>query len=218
MRAADRRVAERSLWRNGFVAAAFVHLLVFFLWWGQPIPESPFAAAGPRDGDNRAAAGGGMQAFNIRIPPPRPIIRPQVPLLTLDPITPVELEEQQQQQIETSSILGDRPGVDGPGLPDGTGRGDGGTAEAGRFRIVPPSPRGIILPPSNRNVRGQRIEVWVFVDERGRVVADSTQLRPPTTDGDFNARILREAAEWIFEPGKEGGEAVAAWFPYSISM
>jgi hypothetical protein len=56
------------------------------------------------------------------------------------------------------------------------------------------------------------------VDERGRVVADSTQLRPPTTDGDFNARILREAAEWVFEPGKEGGEPVAAWFPYSISM
>ena len=63
---------------------------------------------------------------------------------------------------------------------------DGGTAEEGLFRVVPPSPRGIIMPPSNDNVRGQTIQVWVFVDERGRVVADSTQLRPPTSDGDFS--------------------------------
>lgn len=214
---ADRRVAERALWRSGFLAAVVVHLLVFFLWWGQPEPESPFAAAGPREGDNRAASGG-LQAMNIRIPPSRPLIRPQVPLLTLEPVTPIELQQDQQQQVETASILGDRPGVDGPGLPTGDGRGDGGTAESGRFGKVPPSPRGIIMPPSNRNVRGQRIEVWVFVNERGRVVADSTQLRPPTSDGDFNARILREAAEWVFEPAKEGGRAVGSWFPYTISM
>ncbi len=218
MRAADRRVRERTLWRNGFLTAVVVHLLVFFLWWGESLPESPFAAAGPRAGDDRAASGGAMQALNIRIPPPRPIIRPQVPLLTFDPVTPLELEEDQQQQIETASILGDRPGVNGPGLPQGDGRGDGGTAESGLFRVVPPSPRGIILPPSNRNVRGQRIEVWVFVDERGRVVADSTQLRPPTSDRDFNARIVREAAEWVFEPAKRGGRAVGSWFPYTISM
>lgn len=194
-----------------------MHLLVFFIWWGEPLPESPFAAAGPRAGDNRAASGG-MQAFNIRIPPPRTLIRPQVPLLTFDPVPLAELEEDQQQQVETAAILGDRPGVNGPGLPDGDGRGDGGTAESGLFRSVPPSPRGIILPPTNRNVRGQRVEVWVFVDERGRVVADSTRLRPPTSDRSFNARIVREAAEWVFEPAKEGGKPVASWFPYTISM
>ena len=159
-----------------------------------------------------------MQALNIRVPPPRPIIRPLVPLLNFDPVPPVELEEDQQQQVETASVLGDRPGVNGPGLLDGDGRGDGGNADSGLFRVVPPSPRGIILPPTNRNVRGQSVEVWVFVDDRGRVVADSTQLRPPTSDRSFNARLLREAAEWVFEPGKEGGEAVAAWFPYTISM
>jgi hypothetical protein len=218
MRVAERRSAERVLWRNGFGAAVVVHLLVFFLWWGQPIPESPFAAAGPRAGDDLAAAGGAMQAFNIRIPPSRPLIRPQVPLLTFDPVTDIEFNDEQEQSVETSSIFGDRPGVEGPGLPGATGRGDGGTAESGRFRAVPPSPRGIILPPSNRNVRGQRIEVWVFVNEAGRVVADSTRLNPPTSDGDFNARVIREAAEWVFEPGKAGGEPVASWFPYTISM
>ena len=213
---AERRVAERTLWRNGFLVSVFVHLLVFFLWWGQPVPESPFAAAGPRAGDNRAASGG-MQTMNIRVPPPRPIIRPQVPLLTFDPVPPVEFD-QDQQQIETASILGDRPGVDGPGLPQGDGRGDGGTAESGLFRVIPPSPRGMIIPPANRSLRGQRIEVWVFVDERGRVVADSTQLRPPTSDGAFNRRLVREASEWVFEPAKSGGKAVGSWFPYTISM
>jgi hypothetical protein len=56
------------------------------------------------------------------------------------------------------------------------------------------------------------------VDEVGRVVADSTQLRPPTSDRGFNERILREAAEWIFAPARRGGEPVASWFPYRISM
>jgi len=214
---AERRVSERTLWRNGFIGAAIVHLLVFFLWWGQPIPESPFAAAGPRAGDNRAARGG-LQTLNIRVLQPRILVRPQVPILSLEPVPPPELQEDQQAQIETSAILGDRPGVEGPGLADGDGRGDGGNALEGRFRKVPPSPRGIIMPPSNRALRGQKIEVWVFVDEYGKVVADSTQLRPPTTDGGFNARIIREAAGWVFEPAKEGGKPVGSWFPYSISM
>ena len=117
--------------------------------------------------------------MNIRVPPSRPIIRPRVPILTFDPVPIEELQDDQQNQIETASILGDRPGVDGPGLPDGDGRGDGGTAESGRFRGSPPSPRGIIIPPANRSLRGQEVEVWVWVNEVGRVVADSTQLGTP---------------------------------------
>ncbi len=213
---AERRVAERALWRNGFISALVVHLLVFFLWWGRPLPESPFSAAGPRAGDNRAASGG-MQTMNIVVPPPRPIIRPQVPLLTFDPVPEVEFSDE-PQQVETASILGDRPGVDGPGLPDADGRGDGGTAASGRFRAIPPSPRGVIIPPSNDNVRGQSVEVWVFVNEDGRVVADSTRLAPPTSDRSFNARIIREAAEWVFAPGRDGGQAVASWFTWMFSM
>ncbi len=107
-----------------------VHLLVFLLWWGEAELVSPSAAAGPAAGDSRAARGG-MQTMNIRVPPPRPLIRPRVPLvplLTFDPV-PVEELEDDQQQIETASILGDRPGVDAPGLPDPDGRGDGGNQE-----------------------------------------------------------------------------------------
>jgi len=194
-----------------------VHLLVFFLWWGEAELVSPFAAAGPRAGDNRAARGG-MQTLNIRVPPPRPIVRPRVPLLSFDPVPLDELlDEEQQQQIETASILGDRPGVDGPGLPDGDGAGDGGTAASGLFRNVPPSPRGMIIPPANRSLRGQRVEVWVFVDEYGRVVADSIRLRPPSSDRSTNERLIREAAEFLYEPAKSGGKDVAAWTFYGVT-
>ncbi|NIP60097.1 MAG: hypothetical protein GWM92_17380, partial [Gemmatimonadetes bacterium] len=65
---------------------------------------------------------------------------------------------------------------------------------------------------------GTEVQVWVFVDERGRVVPDSTRLRPPTDDRAFNRRLVEEAAQWVFEPARQGGEAVAAWFPYTISM
>ena len=212
---AERRIAERRLWRNGFVGSVVLHLFIFMFWWGEGPLTSPFAAAGPRAGDNRAASGG-MQTVSLRIPPPRPIIPPRLPLPTVDPVLEVEME--QEQEIETASILGDRPGDNGPGLAQGDGRGDGGNAAEGFFRLVPPSPRGMIIPPASKSLKGQEVQVWVFVNELGRVVADSTRLRPPTSDRDFNDRLVREAAEWVFAPAKKGGKAVGSWFPYTISM
>ena len=214
---AERRVGERALWRNGFAGAVIVHLLIFFLWWGEAELVSPFAAAGPRAGDNLAASGG-MQTVNIRVPPPRPIIRPLVPLLSFDPV-PLEelLDEDPQQQIETASILGDRPGVDGPGLPDADGRGDGGTAESGRRRDVPPRVLNLIVPQCPRDACRRPIVVWAFVDEYGQVVADSTRLRPPSSDRATNERLIREAADFRYEPAKRAGKAVASWTSYTVS-
>ncbi len=192
-----------------------MHLLVFFLWWGEEELLSPFAAAGPRAGDNLAARGG-MQALNIRVPPPRPLIRPQVPLLSFDPVPLEELEDDPQQQIETSSILGDRPGVDGPGLPDADGRGDGGTAASGLFRNVPPQLFGTLVFHNDPVLRERPVEVWIWVDERGQVVADRTQLRPPTSDRNFNALLLEEASRMTFRPAMRGGQPVAEWYHYTL--
>jgi len=212
----ERRARGRKLWRNAMLVSLLLHVLLFALWRRDGPLISPFAAAGPRAGDNRAA-GGALQAMSIRIPPPRPIIPPRIPLPTLNPVELQEFEPELDDMV--ADVLGDRPG-DTPGPPglDGDGKGDGGTAEEGLFRLVPPSPRGMIMPPANDKLRGKEVEVWVFVDERGRVVADSTRLQPPTSDGDFNRRLIREAAQWIFEPARKGGEAVASWFPYTISM
>ena len=188
--AGERRARDRKTWRMALLISLLLHVLVFVFWRTDGPLMSPFAAAGPRAGDNRAA-GGSMQAMSIRIPPPRPIVPPRIP-------------------------LGDSPGP--PGLEGGEGRGDGGTAEEGLFRLVPPSPRGMIMPPANDKLKGREVEVWVFVDERGRVVPDSTRLEPPTSDRDFNRRLIREASQWVFEPARQGGKPVASWFPYTISM
>ncbi len=210
----ERRQKERRVWRIAFGVSVLAHLLVFLLWTGDVDLDSPFAAAGPRAGDNRAARGG-LQAMNIRTPPPLPTNPTPVPVPTLTDVEPPEFEESQE---DVASVLGDRPGTEGPGTETGEGEGDGGTDETGRYTMVPPSPRGMIIPPADESLRGREVQVWVFVNESGRVVADSTRLRPPTPDRDFNRRLLQEAADWVFRPATQGGQPVAAWFPYTISM
>ena len=214
--ARDRRRRERTIWRRGLLVSALLHVVVLFGWRGNVLPLSPFAAAGPRAGDDRAAAGS-LQAINVRTPPPRPIVPPLVPLPTELLIDPVEFDE--AVELDPAAVLGDMPGLgDVPGLETGSGLGDGGNADQGRYRIEPASPRGMIIPPANRGLRGTEVQVWVFVDEVGGVVADSTRLDPPTRDRDFNRRLIREAAEWSFRPARQEGRAVASWFPYKISM
>ncbi len=193
-----------------------IHASIFIFWQSVPIPASPFAAAGPRANDPNAAAGG-LTAVRLPSQTVIPIVPPLEPLPTLEDIEPVDVT--MEPQVDPGSLIGDRPGaLEGPGLETGTGRGDGGTTEEGLFRSVPPTPRGMIMPPTNRALRGSSIDVWVFVDETGRVVADSTRLDPPTSDRDFNRRLIAEAAEWVFRPATRGGQPVASWFPYTIKM
>jgi hypothetical protein len=76
----------------------------------------------------------------------------------------------------------------------------------------------MIIPPASDKLKGREVEVWLFVDASGRVVPDSTVIRPPTSDRDYNRRLIREAAEWVFDPARKGGQPVAAWTSYRISM
>lgn len=159
-----------------------------------------------------------MQSMNLQVANPRPIVPPPVPILTLDDVDPVIFDL--EPQLDLAAMAGEAPGLgDGPpGIEGGQGRGDGGTAAEGFFDLVPPSPRGMIIPPSSSSLRGKQVEVWVFVDASGKVVADSTRLNPPTSDRGFNRRLIAEASEWVFHPAKRNDQAVAAWFPYTISM
>jgi len=216
-----RKLADRR-WRRSLLLSVGVHLVVFLLLLTgrPPIPPSPFAAAGPRAQDDRAAAGG-MQVVTIQAPPEQEIVRPPPPILTpsLETVEVVEFDDVPVLEVSQAQIAGELPIPElGPGTAEGDGQGDGGTTESGRFEIVPPAPRGMIIPPTNRSLRGSEVQVWVFVDERGRVVPDSTRLEPPTRDRDFNRRLIREAGEWVFTPARRGTERVAAWFPYKISM
>ena len=212
---AERRQKERKVWRTGLLVSLVLHAAVFLAWTADVELLSPYAAAGPRAGGSTAAAGS-MQAMNLRAPETPTVTPPPIPVPDDVVVEPIEFDE--AVEVDASDGIGEAPGLEAPGLADGTGAGDGGTAEEGRFRMVPPSPRGMIIPPANDELKGREVEVWVFVDERGRVVPDSTVLRPPTPDQSFNERLIREAAEWVFTPARKGAERVATWFPYRISM
>ncbi len=216
------------------LASLLLHALLFLLFsTGVVEPPSPFSAAGPRAGDDRAAPGGGMEAVAMRIAlpeAPQPIPRPPEPLPS-EEVVEVEPEPEVEPAVApqpdapvgpvTEVAVVGRGNVSGdPGLEGATSRGDGGTAEEGLFRVVPPSPRGLILPPSNRpgRVRGKEVAVWVFVSDRGRVVADSTRVLPSTGDRGFDRRLRDQAAEWVFEPAMKAGRPVAEWFRYTIIL
>ena len=212
--ARDRRRHERRIWRTGLWLSLLVHILIFWGSRGTVIPLSPFAAAGPRAGDNRAASGS-MQALNLRVRPSVPIVPPLIPIPTDIAIEPVQFE--QEVVMDPASVLGEDPGLgEAPGLEDGDGQGDGGNSDEGFYRLQPPVPRGVIIPPNHDSLRGKAVQVWVFVNERGRVIADSTRLEPPTSSGDLNRQLIREAAEWMFRPAVQEGKAVSSWYPYRI--
>lgn len=226
------RERARRIWRIAFLISLGVHLLIFLIFGGDRMPRSPFAAAGPRRGDARAAAaGGGMQALNLRIEVPRPL--PETPVAIPVPEVVVEPEPipepepepvKEPEQVEAGELPGTGGTAQGDGaatgIEGGTGQGDGGTDAEGRFRVVPPSPRGLILPPGDRpgKVRGKEVTVWVFVTEAGAVVADSTRLQPPTGDSKFDERLRKQAAQWVFQPARRGGVPVAEWFRYIITL
>lgn len=227
----DRRERERKVWRQAFLISLLLHVLVLLAGGRAPLPDSPFSAAGPQERDDRAAEGAMLALSLQEVGAPDPV-RPPPPI-----VLEVELTEPQEVEPDaTPEISLEMPDVPMPGeqevtgqdpeatqqadagLPGASGRGDAGTTDEGRFRVVPPSPRGMIIPPTNSAMRGREVQVWVFIDEGGRVVPDSTRLEPPTSDRGFNRRLMEEAAQWVFEPARQDGRPVSAWFPYTISM
>ena len=227
----DRRY--RRIWRVALIASVLLHVLVLlFFREFRPIPPSPFSAAGPRNGDARAAAGGGMRVVSLQVevqsqPVPEKVVPVPVPVPELKPEVKIEEPPKPAVRVVSAAVEGTgrvgegRGAQTGAGIEGGTGRGDGGTSDEGLFRVVPPSPRGLILPPSDRpgRVRGREIDVWVFITTRGEVVSDSTRLDPTSTgDRKFDDKLKKQAAEWVFEPARRGGKAVAEWFRYTIIL
>ncbi len=224
-----RRRYARTL-RIGLVLSVLAHVALFLIWRGVRLPPSPFSAAGPQSGDTRAAAGGGMQAVQLALTAPSAPARPPepvpVPVDIAEPV-PEPVPEVQPSVAAAPVNVGVAAGVlglgdagSGAGRSDGTGRGAGGTEAEGAFRAVPPSPRGLILPPGDRprRVRGKQVAVWVFVDAAGDVVADSTRIDPGTGDRGFDRRLRELAAEWVFDPARKEGRAVAEWFRYVLVL
>ena len=224
----ERRIGERRIWRAGLGASLVLHALLFLFGPRGLVPLPSADAAGPDTGDVRAADGT-MAVIPLSSAPPAPIRRPALPVVTVqvtvpelnpaDPTAEFAVDLPEIRDTGVGSTSGRDPGdLQGVGIPGGAGTGNAGTVLEGRARVIPPRPRGIILPPANEELRGRQIEIWVFVDERGDVVADSTRLEPPTPDATFNEHLAGEASRWSFDPARENGTPVAAWFPYTVSM
>lgn len=222
----NRRYNRALAWGLGL--SVLGHALLVLIFSGRPLPISPFAAAGERMGDIRAAAGGGMEAIQLRTPtevlqPPPPIPQP-----TPDVTEPEPPEPEMPVEEVPAIALGDQvaaPGTEGldegPGLAEGEGLGDGGTEAEGRFRVVPPNPTYFGIPPTEDRpdeVRGRELVVWVYVTASGDVVPDSTRVDPRIRDRGFARRFNEYVSGWRFEPARKDGQPVGEWFRYSVTM
>jgi hypothetical protein len=225
--------ALKRRWDRAFSLSLLLSLvfhIVLVLLFRQTVlaPDVPTSAAGEQAGDPAAARGGGMEviAYTEVRPPEVPEEVVPIPVPVPDAVQPpVEVTEparsSSSQPLGQAHAPGEGRGSEtGPGTETGTGRGDGGTGESGTSRVTAPTPRGLILPPSDRpaSVRGREVTVYVFVTPRGTVVSDSTRLVPSTGDSRFDTRLRRQAAEWVFNPARRDGQPVAEWFQYQIVL
>ena len=157
---------------------------------------------------------------DMQPPEPVPVPTPEV-VEEVPPEPEPVMEEIPSISLAMGAAAAGDPGPDlGPGLETGEGEGDGGTESEGRFRVVPPRPKGVILPPSDRpeEVRGKEVDVWVYVSATGKVVSDSTQIRPTTGNRGFDKRLRQQAAEWVFDAARRNGKPVGEWFRYTLIM
>ena len=206
--------------RIGLAVSLALHVLLFLIWRSdlQPLPGT--VAAGPRMGDASAAAGGGiLQA--IAIAPQREIVVPPPPERVPELDAPeVEVEMQQESDLQArfadlrSGVAYPGPG-EGPGRPDGTGLGDGGSEAEGRFRVTAPEPRVIVPewdPPDE--IRGTTVQIRVLVSPEGRAL--DVELRPLTSNSGFNRRLRETYMRMDYKPGRRMGQPITA--PAEITL
>lgn len=206
--------------RTGLAVSIALHGLIFLLWRADLDPLPDTVAAGPRMGGALAAAGGGvLQA--IALAPPREIVVPPPPDQVPDLNAPeVEVEIPRESRLQArfadlrSGVAFPGPG-EGPGRPDGTGLGDGGTDAEGRFRVTAPEPRVIVPewdPPDE--IRGTSVQIRVLVSPEGRAL--DVELRPRTSNAGFNRRLVDTYMRMDYKPGRRMGQPITA--PAEITL
>lgn len=239
--AAAARDREELSWRRarsiGIIGTVLVHVLILLATSRTEVaPVATDAAAGPAQGDIRPAGGGsGLTMVEVRaaapveeeveipVPVPEEVIIPEEVVVAVAPEPAPAAAEITPPSLPGSAApgTGGQGGqTTGAGNAAGDGAGGGGNSDGGASRIVPPTPRGIFIPPSGQpaSARGQEITVWVFVTANGRVDRDQIRLEPPTSDARYNRRLIQSVAEWVFEPARENGRAVPVWYPFQIIL
>ena len=211
IRIKDRHRRERRIWRNGIAMSVAVHFLVFFTWKITAVPTAPPMTPGPEQIEGIVDEGS-LRALSIWVPPNLPIVPSPIPIPSQIDIQEVKLA--QIMEGDTVPVFGKRPSLDKlPGLGDGSG-----IPHQGASGWMSATPRDIVILSNEHDLSGKEIQVWVFIDESGGVIPDSTYLDPVPEDKDFNRRLIRQAAEWLFRPATRDGKPVVSWFTYRIAI
>ena len=209
----DRHRRDRRIWRNALALSVIIHLIGMLLLSIVPIPSLLDVSSGPKQARD-VLNSSSLRTLNIGGFPSVPNA-PSVP-------SPVHIQEVGLNHtiggdtvLSPNEIFGNEKllGFSGEATMSGNTN-----AIEGSLSRIPATPRNIIIPSNRNDLRGKEIQVWVFVDEDGDVIADSTYLEPVGGDPDFNQHLILEAAEWLFRPATWAGEPIASWFTYRISM
>ena len=194
-------------------------------------------------GRGGGGGGGGARALLLYTPPAPPAAGPALPLppqLQMPKAVPIPLPELKPPDIapptlSTAQLLaalgpGEGPGK-GTGAGPGAGAGTGGGTGSGRGtgmgpdsgggggNLYPPSPRQIILPPSDRpaSVRGTTITVRFEISPRGEVMRVS--LSPTPRDRSFADQFAERLRRYAFNPATTlDGRPVAAIYEIRITL
>ncbi|HVO35064.1 MAG TPA: hypothetical protein VMT21_05830 [Gemmatimonadales bacterium] len=194
-------------------------------------------------GRGGGGGGGGARALLLFAPPAAPPAGPTLPLppqLVMPKAAPIPLPEMQPPDLpsptlSTAQLLaslgpGEGPGKGtgaGPGAGSGTGGGTGSgrgpgmgpDSGGGGGSLYPPTPKQIILPPSDRpaSVRGTTIVVRFEISERGDVMRVS--MSPTPRDRSFASEFTERLRRYTFTPATTlDGHPVAAIYEIRITL
>lgn len=209
----DRHRRDRRIWRKALALSVITHLIGLLLLSVVPIPSLLDMSSGSKQA-REILTSSSLRTVNIGGFPNLPNT-PSAP-------TPVHIQEVDLDHTiagDTALLLNEMfgnkklMGLSGEAMMSGNTN-----SVKGSLSRISATPRNIIIPSNKNDLRGKEIQVWVFVDEDGDVIADSTYLDPAGGDPDFNQHLILEAAEWLFRPATWAGEPIASWFTYRISM
>lgn len=187
-------------------------LVIGLVWQGKALVERRAGRAGPRGG------GGSERTVQFFTLPASPAVvavdLPPIPKVVLSEIPPIEPPPLTLTRIDVPvpSLSGalQASSVRGPGTGGGSGGGAGpvaGTASGPGTGgedgyIVPPNPRGVIVPPDKapRSVKGRKYRATFWVGADGRV--QRVDVSPDIRDADYRRALYERLMDFAFYPAR----------------
>lgn len=193
-------------------------LLVLIVLHGRALLER--AAQGRRSGGGQS-----VQFFTVTAPAMEGVDIPAAPTVSLsvvprlDPIA-IDLSGISVPAVPpaasagTSARGGSPPGAGG----EGGGTSGSGTGDEDHY-IVPPNPRGVIVPPEKapKSVRGRRYRATFWVGADGSV--ERVDVSPPIDDAEYRQALVERLMDFAFYPARNrAGLAIPGVVPIVFAI